>query len=161
MKIQEKDILTVDQGLIVQQVNRKGVMGKGLALQIAQKWPIVKQRYLEYCRSGRRIHLGDVFSVKVGPGLYVVNLFGQDDYGNSPEVCYTSYPALVDGFRKIAEVDGSHKIHIPFQLGCGNGGGNWTVVSALIEQILPSAIICRKPSTSVLAASRLSQNAII
>lgn len=160
MEIQEMDILTVDQGLIVHQVNRKGVMGKGLALQIAQKWPEVKRRYLEHCRSGRRIRLGDVFSVKVGPGLYVVNLFGQDDYGNDPDICYTSYPALVDGFRKIAEVDGSHKIHIPFQLGCGNANGNWTVVSALIQQILPSAIICRKASTPVLAAVGLSQNAI-
>lgn len=34
---------------ICQQVNCKGVMGAGLAMQIRSQWPVVYQRYLEFC----------------------------------------------------------------------------------------------------------------
>lgn len=33
---------------ICQQVNCKGVMGAGLAMQICIQWPVVYRRYLEY-----------------------------------------------------------------------------------------------------------------
>ena len=33
---------------ICQQVNCKGVMGAGLAMQIRSQWPVVYQRYLEF-----------------------------------------------------------------------------------------------------------------
>lgn len=34
---------------ICQQVNCRGVMGAGLALQIRNKWPVVYRRYLGLC----------------------------------------------------------------------------------------------------------------
>jgi O-acetyl-ADP-ribose deacetylase (regulator of RNase III) len=40
-----KDILSVENGIICQQVNCMGVMGAGLAKKIAQKYPIVKKEY--------------------------------------------------------------------------------------------------------------------
>jgi O-acetyl-ADP-ribose deacetylase (regulator of RNase III) len=35
------DLLGVQRGVIVQQVNCRGAMGRGLALSIRQKWPNV------------------------------------------------------------------------------------------------------------------------
>ena len=46
-----EDIFTADETFICHQVNCKGVMGAGLAKQIADKYPLVKERYLEMCKN--------------------------------------------------------------------------------------------------------------
>lgn len=90
---------------ICQQVNCRGVMGAGLALQIRCKWPVVYRRYLGLCYGSDGNKLGMYQEVLVEPNLYIVNLFGQDGYGRSER--QTNYAALATAlfsfFRDCAQ----------------------------------------------------------
>lgn len=67
-------------------------MGAGLAMQICIQWPVVYQRYLEFCYGNNGNKLGTYQEVLVEPKLYVVNLFGQNGYGRGER--QTNYAAL-------------------------------------------------------------------
>lgn len=138
MKIIEKDITTVTSGVICQQVNCRKVMGAGLALQIAKKWPQVRQVYL-------RSHpvLGGILPVQVEPHLIVCNIYGQDGYGRGRK--YTNYGALTEAFQHMFWEYADMDVYIPEGMGCGLAGGDWKIISYIIEQWLPDAIICRRP----------------
>lgn len=142
MNIENRDILTVSSGFICQQVNCEKVMGAGLAAQIKKKWPIVYTTYL----SNKPV-LGEYDLVRVSgtmPGLYVANLYGQQGFGTDKR--QTNYGALSSALASMAHdlrFDIPH-IYFPFEMGCGLGGGDWNIVSELIEFYFPNAIICRK-----------------
>jgi O-acetyl-ADP-ribose deacetylase (regulator of RNase III) len=141
MKQTNKDILTVEEGIIIHQVNARGVMGAGLALKIRRKWPVVWKVY----RSDTPL-LGMVQYVPVGAKLAVVNLCGQDGYGTDKR--HTDYDAIADGLTTLAGFLNDFgmndvPVYIPYGMGCGLGGGDWNVVSAIIEVALPQATICK------------------
>lgn len=142
-KIIKQDILEVGSGVIVHQVNNKGVMGAGLAKAIRNKWPVVYQHY-----KAKPPVLGTVQYVSIRHGLAVINLCSQDGYGRSR--CYTSYIAMRAGLSIIAQVmeemEMSCPVYIPYKMGCGLGGGDWKIVSKIIHETLPNAVICRSLS---------------
>ena len=148
----EQDILDIRYGIICQQVNMQGVMGAGLAKQIKQKWPVVFGLYQEKLRNPRTT-LGDVDFVSVNAGITVASIFAQRGYGRG--VRQTDYAALEMGLKAIAgfvrvprEQFPGYKIwdvYVPYGIGCGLGGGDWDVVSKLIEKYLPYAIVCKLP----------------
>ena len=69
------NILNTKCNIICQQVNCKGVMGAGLALQIRRKWTIVYKDYKQYCNSANKYNnlLGNVLFTKVENDKYVKN----------------------------------------------------------------------------------------
>jgi O-acetyl-ADP-ribose deacetylase (regulator of RNase III) len=140
----KQDILTVDKGIIVHQVNCRKVMGAGLARQIATKYPKVKREFL----AKREWKLGDVQFIKVAPELVVCNLAGQYSFGREPKR-YTNYDALRTGFEKVLNeaLYTKHNIFLPFELGCGLGGGDWQQVLHLIHNTFNNnevtAYICK------------------
>lgn len=146
-----RDILTIERGVLVHQVNCSGVMGAGLAKKIANKWPMVKDDYLAHCRLIAPADLpGITIRTEVAANLFVVSAFGQLNYGRAPGKCYTNYRALAIAFAAIQEANQQRElapaplpVHLPHGIGCGLAGGDWHVVSALIEQELPDAVICR------------------
>lgn len=138
MKHQRGNMLDeVKTGIILQQVNAQGVMGSGIARDIRSRWPKVWDVYSNIVTSGSvghtAHHMGMAIPVEVEPNLFVVNLVGQQFYGKMQQR-YTSYDALDDALKKVAELNKNDRlpIHHPL-IGCGLGRGNWTVVSALIE----------------------------
>lgn len=120
---------------ICQQVNCRGVMGAGLALQIRNKWPVVYRRYLGLCYGSDGNKLGMYQEVLVGPKLYIVNLFGQDGYGRSER--QTNYAALAAAlfslFKDCAQKNRDATIRLPYGLGCGLAGGDWNMVLTIIS----------------------------
>lgn len=120
---------------ICQQVNCKGVMGAGLAMQIRSQWPVVYQRYLEFCYGNDGNKLGTYQEVLVEPKLYIVNLFGQDGYGRSER--QTNYAALAAAlfsfFKDCAQKNRDATIRLPYGLGCGLAGGDWNMVLTIIS----------------------------
>ena len=135
-----EDIFTADETFICHQVNCKGVMGAGLAKQIADKYPLVKERYLEMCKnykiSGNRL-LGEYQIVSIGHERtgyeqFVVNIFGQEDYGRSNKV-YTDYNALRRALYKLFEMYPSFTYAFPYGMGCGLANGNWYEVEEIIR----------------------------
>ena len=148
LNVVTKDILTVERGVIVQQVNCQGVMGAGLAKKIADKWPEVKESYVSFCKARDPSDLlGKVVFCKVDAGLMVASVFGQIFYGSANRMIYTRYVGLGEGFRLLAasKQRSGLPVYIPYGIGCGLAGGDWHVVSALIEQELPNAVVCKLP----------------
>lgn len=147
MKIINKDILTVDRGVIVQQVNCQGAMKSGVALGIRNKWPIVFEYFEKYFQLTPQYKLlGTIQFIQVEPKLYVVNLFGQDKFGYDGKR-YTSYGAWEKALPEIksmkeAKALALEPIYFPFLCGCDRGGGNWHIISAMIEEYFPDAIFC-------------------
>lgn len=140
MKVICGNILDIKSGIIVHQVNCKGVMSDGLAKDLREKYPIIFPRYEEFCKSGL-LRPGMVQFVKVDENLYVCNLAGQDSYGRDGR--YTDYDALTTAFTKLHYIglERSLPIYIPYKMGCGLAGGDWEIVSSLITDWCPWAIV--------------------
>lgn len=136
----EYDLLDIQYGIIAHQVNLKGVMGAGLAKQIRSCYPIVYEQYLDFLPNAE---LGSILAVPVSEHLTVVNLFGQADIGRNKQ--QTDVVALKQCLIKLQNfADNSMPIYLPYQLGCGLGGGDWDEVLQLINDHLLCAIICQK-----------------
>lgn len=142
--VESKSIIEVKGGIILQQVNCQGVMGSGVAAAIRSKWPNVFDDYKAHCSAYRRPSdmLGSINVSEVEEGLFVVNLFGQLNYGRDVTTRYTSYDALDEALsrtrRWMIEHDlDSSSVHHP-AIGSGLGGGHWPTVASLIHQRLGS-----------------------
>ena len=151
MKIIEKDILTVEKGIICQQVNCRGVMGSGLAKAIREKWPIVYDNYMyemEFEKHYSFTKLGTIFWARINEDLLVCNIFGQLNYGNDGKR-YTDYSALNTAFCEIkfkfTDYATCPQIYFPFNFGCDRGGADWNIVNKMIDYYFPNAIICKLP----------------
>ena len=142
--VREQDILTVEQGIICHQVNLQGKMGKGIALDIRNKWPTVYESYLEALNQNK-VKLGSVQGVQVADKLVVANIFAQFNYGN--DIRHTNYEALAVALESLSNVTKETSlIHIPYNMGCGNAGGCWRIVYEIIRESLKNrnVIICKK-----------------
>lgn len=145
MKTISGDILSIEHGYIMHQVNCRGVMGAGLAKQIKLAYPDVYNAYRRMCSAAKDAEslLGLALVVQATETLHVVNLFGQQNFGTHLQ--QTNYAAVRAGLynfsdhRKNANKD--WPVYIPMGMGCGLAGGNWAVVSKIIEDTVPDAII--------------------
>ena len=137
-------ITTITKGIILHQVNCKGVMGCGVALAIRNRWPIVYNKYREHFKEAK---LGMIQIVRVTLDLFVINLFAQDRYGRDKR--YTDYNALNICLKKVDRWQSNYQsnyhrdlsIYIPYKMGCSNAGGDWATVHNIIKRILPNAKI--------------------
>lgn len=134
------DITTARRGIIVHQVNAQGVMNGGVAKVIREKWPQVFQDYAriigpEYTQPHSGLpFMGRVIWSNVEEDIVVASVVGQQFFGREEGRRYTSYDALDAGFREVADIakDIEAEVHYPL-IGCGLGGGNWTIVSSIIN----------------------------
>lgn len=136
------NLLDITEGIIAHQVNTLGVMGAGIAKQIKDKFPFNYQAYREsYYR--HELVLGKVILAQVDYNLYVANLVAQSAIGVHKR--QTNYGALETGLTQLYEhsIELNLKPYLPYMIGCGLGGGDWGVVSALIDKHCPNAIICQ------------------
>lgn len=145
MNIIEQDILEIEKGIVCHQVNCKGVMGAGLALQIRRKYPQLYAEYSIRCYSQNGL-LGNVTIYEANENLIIVNMFSQYDYGRENKL-YTNYHAFEKCLRQISDLHSCNKdlnIYFPFKIGCGLARGNWKEISSLINFYIPNAIICKR-----------------
>jgi O-acetyl-ADP-ribose deacetylase (regulator of RNase III) len=144
MNIIERDLLATHRGIIVQQVNCRGAMGSGVAQQIAKRYPLVYGAYRSFFAQEPKPALGDAQFIPVAENLYVANVFGQDEFGPARQR-HTDYAALEQGLRAVAQfaADEDLRVYLPYGIGCGLGGGDWKVVSEIIDRVLPEATVCR------------------
>jgi len=122
------------------QVNCFGVMGGGLALQIARKWAIVEQSYQKFIdnfirKRDRKELLGQCFICPTPKKCEIANLFGQFDCGAGLQTNYKALEAAFTALKKTMLSSNKLKLALPVNLGCGIAGGNWGVVHSLIDKI--------------------------
>ena len=141
-KIITGNILDIQEGIICHQVNCQRVAGAGLALQIRTKWPGWYKDFVS-----QSANLGAVHLWEAAPSLTIASLYAQVEYGRGK--IQTNYEALASCFSVLAiGALGSMKdtpIYIPYGIGCGLAGGDWNIVSGIIERTMPDAIIVKLP----------------
>lgn len=138
LEIIRGDLLSSDANAICHQVNCRNAMGAGIAAAISEKWPIVKERYKKAFENLKDWHslLGKIQTVKIGQNRYVVNIFGQYDYGYNG--VYTDYSALNRAFKQLNKRFAGQTVAFPYGFGCGLAGGEWTDVEMLMVKLLPN-----------------------
>ena len=137
------NLLDSDCDYICHQVNCQGVMGSGIARQIRERWPWVFASYHRYCDLNKKEDvspLGNIWGVAIDYAnrdtQHVINMFSQDTFGYDGSR-FTSYDAFADCLTAMRDrLPKDKTIGFPKNIGCGLGGGNWKVISALIEEIL-------------------------
>ncbi len=121
---------------LVNGVNCEGIMGKGVAFQFKQRFPLNYARYVEACRNGE-CSIGRVFFFEDG-GKLIANFPSKNKWRQPSELFYISsgLKSLVSGL----ENNNVSSVAIP-PIGCGNGGLNWAVVKPMIiEAFSPTDI---------------------
>lgn len=140
------NLLETDVYLIAHQVNCLGIMGGGVARQIKEKWNYVYTEYRDYIESyknhnNQKSPLGTACSSVVDNHL-IINIFGQEDV--SCNYCMTDYNAVrtafedfISEYRRSQRItdDTQIQIAIPYKFGCGLAGGDWNIMTELLEDI--------------------------
>lgn len=133
--IKEGSLFDATEGLICHQVNCKGNMGRGVAKTFKEKYPKVFAQYVYLCYNVRTDSL-------LGTCLFdedTVCMFAQNDW-RGQNVCNTNYAAFRRCCKQIItylqQHDLSTKINMPYGIGCGLGGGDWSIVYSIIEEEL-------------------------
>ncbi|MEK3915935.1 macro domain-containing protein [Paenibacillus sp. FSL H7-0331] len=138
VRIIKKDILRASENIIAHQVNCQAVMSSGVAKQIKQLYPKVYTEYLQFCLQNKESLLGKIQLVEIGRGTnkYVANLFGQQDFGGDGKK-YTNDDALRNALNELCKFaqTNHYSIALPYRIGCDRGGGDWNVVSKMINDI--------------------------
>lgn len=135
--------------VICHQVNCMGKFGSGCALSIKNKYPEVYREYAKACETNdKRSLLGKCLICKKNDGGFVANIFGQYKYGRDGKQ-YTEYRKLESGLIELRDFmrdNGLKSVAFPYKIGCGLGGGNWEIVSGVIEDIFKDfeIVFCKK-----------------
>ena len=117
-------------------VNCQGVMGSGIAKQVKERVPSAYEIYMKAYTSG------DLFLGNVTSDDGVVNLASQDSYGSSKR--HLNYGALAKCLDKLEShiVSHTHKIIVPYNMGCDRAGGDWEVVLEMLDFFFDDVIVC-------------------
>ncbi len=127
--------------LVIQCVNDLGIMGAGVAKAIMMKWPIVREKYIQWSKKDDFI-LGNIQTVSVEPKIAVVNMIGQHGVGFSDGVAPIRYDAIEACLKKVKKlaVTYSASIHAP-KFGAGLAGGDWDIIENILKTKLENTEI--------------------
>lgn len=124
------NIFNTECEALVNPVNIKGVMGKGLALAFKTKYPAHFANYQRACKSGE-MTTDKVLAYQEKDGPMIICLATKADWRDSSKMEYVS--AGLDDLVNQIKALGIRSIAIP-KLGCGLGGLDWNKVRPLIVE---------------------------
>lgn len=129
-----ENILKAYENIICHQVNVQGIMGGGLALQIAKSYPHIAKNYSQFCKENLNSY--DVLKGKI----YIVNINNNQEIAN----CFTQKPNFDTDYEAIKQVfmgllieckNQNKTIAVPYKYGCGIANGDWDIVSDIFEKL--------------------------
>jgi O-acetyl-ADP-ribose deacetylase (regulator of RNase III) len=119
-------------------VNNCGAWGAGFVLAVSKRWAAPEKKYLGWHASDKDFGLGLIQPVLVEPSgpLWVINMIAQHGVGrgDGPPIRYKALRQCLNQVADFAERNGT-TIHAP-RIGCGLAGGDWAMVSKLIQETL-------------------------
>src|SRR5258706_102217 len=154
MRFVKGNLLTAPTQALVNTVNTVGVMGKGIALQFKERFPINFKVYEKASKSGD-VKIGKMFVVKEntleGEKL-IINFPTKTEWYKKSQYNY-----IEDGLKDLVRVIDEYQIKsiaIP-PLGSGNGGLQWEKVKKLMEDSLKDIkgvdVVIYEPNSEVKA----------
>ncbi|MED3799828.1 macro domain-containing protein [Lysinibacillus capsici] len=137
---------------IINTVNCRGVMGKGIANEFKKRYPLMFKEYKEKCVVGD-IKIGKNHIYKMPTNeitKYIINFPTKDDWRKDSKIEYIKQG--LDDLIIVIKKYGIKSIAMP-ALGCGNGNLDWEIVKPLIVNKLGHLksveIIIYEPSLKV------------
>ena len=132
-KVKQGNILECNENIIVHQVNTQGIMGGGVARQLANRYINLEKEYSEFCKLYDNDYnklKGQVFKIMI-EGRIIMNMFSQKENFD------TDYEAMKIALEEIKEYAKSFKLSvaIPYGIGCGIANGDWNIVYKIIEEV--------------------------
>lgn len=142
IKYVKGDLLQASERCILHGCNAQSTMNSGVAKLIRAKWP---SAYTVYKASEQHdgMRLGVVTYAQQDDGKIIFNGITQEFYGRVPNRCYVSYEAIKeviqamnyfmehpDGLFEEGEIP---SVAMPM-IGAGLGGGDWEIISKIIEE---------------------------
>lgn len=110
------------------------VMGAGIALTIAQTWPRAFEADLKTKKDVNKLGGVSVSAPADGEeGPVIVNCYTQP----APGPC-VNYDAISDALGCVALMYPGKRVGMP-QIGAGLGGGNWSRIKNIIQEVLAPA----------------------
>lgn len=128
-------MLEAETDALVNTVNTVGVMGKGIALQFKERFPMNFKIYADACKKGE-MQIGKMLVVKentISGEKLIINFPTKTEWFKKSQYSY-----IEDGLFDLAKVIDEYQIKsiaIP-PLGCGNGGLKWEKVKPLMDKYL-------------------------
>lgn len=133
LKIKQGDVTSpIGDGkkIIAHSCNNIGGFGSGIAGCLAKKWPIAREKYLEWFNSDYNFELGEIMLFKVTEDIAVCHIIGQKGIGSLEidgiEIRPVKYDAILEGLarlrNRIKKIEGKVSVHLPL-LGAALGGG--------------------------------------
>lgn len=128
-------MLEADTEALVNTVNTVGVMGKGIALQFKERFPMNFKIYANACKKGE-MQVGKMLVVKentLNGEKLIINFPTKTEWFKKSQYIY-----IEDGLKDLAKVIKEYNIKsiaIP-PLGCGNGGLKWEKVKPMMDKYL-------------------------
>lgn len=132
----KKNLMLSNEKIIGHQVNCKGVMGRGVALDLKQTHFKVFQQYKDYCLSNEcgTILLGQTQFIEDGDKIFA-NLFGQYTYGTKcKQTLPESFEKALINLYNYAKTN-NYSVSIPYKIGCNLGGGDWEEIENIIIKV--------------------------
>lgn len=131
--IKSGDLLKAEEDILVHQVNVEGIMGGGVARQIAEKYLNVEKEYIKFCKKYNNNYQqlrGKVDLIKE-KGKYIANMFSQDKSFN------TDYEAMEIALEKVRDYAEQENLTVamPFKIGCGIAKGDFNLVLDVISKV--------------------------
>lgn len=135
---------------LVNTVNTEGVMGKGIALQFKNLFPLNYKEYRKICKAGQ-LAVGQLLVVKdtsllSGGDKWIINFPTKTTWRKPSEYSY-----IEEGLQELVKViqeKNIRSIAIP-PLGAGNGGLEWPIVKQLLVDHLsqlPVEVLIYEPT---------------
>lgn len=160
IKIETGNLLSVKSGHIVHGCNAQGVMGSGVALAVKQTYPGAYEDYIRVFNSDppfRGTKLGVAYPYIVNNDLVIWNAITQDSFGGA--IRQVSYDAIQTCFEQInwhikeggtdnVAFAQAEEVHIPM-IGAARGGGNWKIISTIIEETMDFPVTLWLPDSTV------------
>lgn len=123
------DLLQAPEKYILHGCNAKGVMGSGVAKAIREKYPSAYTDYRDVYNN-RGLNLGSMILSVQDYDKIIINAITQETYGKTG--VHVSYWAIANVFKVLNGYCRDSTVAIPM-IGAGLGGGDWNVISAIIE----------------------------
>ena len=146
------DLLGCPEPVLIHGCNAQGRFAAGVAAAIRMAHAFAFEAYFDAYERGE-LRLGEVVwafnLVPHAPTPRIIgNVITQSRYGREPGVRYIDYDALARGITRVDQFaessqNGTIDIGSPIEavamprIGAGLGGGDWEVISAIIEQHSP------------------------
>lgn len=152
IKYVEGNLLESDAQALVNTVNTVGVMGKGIALQFKNAFPVNYKIYRKAC-DNEELSVGKLLITTeenlVSGKKIIINFPTKTDWRKPSEYSYIE-DGLVE-LRKYISENNIESVALP-PLGAGNGGLDWSTVKVLIEKYLidlNASILVYQPNAKI------------